>query len=53
MRQAQLTIVQPDGSIARTVEMPVAIPTSVMFGSPKLDVLYVTMAGAPQESDDM
>jgi len=41
----KLVCYKPDGSIARTIEMPVAIPTSVMFGGPKLDVLYVTSIG--------
>ena len=35
----------PDGSIARTVEMPAPIVTSVMFGGDDLDVLYVTSIG--------
>src|SRR5271167_2442817 len=34
-----------DGTIERTIEMPVAIPTSVMFGGADLDVLYVTTIG--------
>jgi len=41
----KLVCYKPDGSIARTIEMPVAIPTSVMFGGPNLDVLYVTTIG--------
>jgi L-arabinonolactonase len=41
----KLVCYNPDGSIARTIEMPVAIPTSVMFGGPNLDVLYVTTIG--------
>ena len=32
----------PDGSIDRVVEMPVKNVTSVMFGGPDLDILYVT-----------
>ena len=36
---------KPDGSISRTVEMPVGIPKSVMFGGSNLDVLYVTTIG--------
>ncbi|MCA3459257.1 MAG: SMP-30/gluconolactonase/LRE family protein [Rhodobacter sp.] len=35
----------PDGSIDRVVEMPVKMVTSVMFGGPHLDVLYVTSIG--------
>lgn len=32
----------PDGTKVRTIEMPVRHPTSVTFGGPGLDVLYVT-----------
>lgn len=32
----------PDGRLDRTVEMPVKHPTSVAFGGPDLDILYVT-----------
>jgi len=34
----------PDGSIDRTVAMPVQRPTSCMFGGPDLATLYVTSA---------
>lgn len=34
----------PDGSIAATIEMPVSQPTSVAFGGPDLNLLYVTTA---------
>lgn len=34
----------PDGSIDRTVELPVQKPTSCMFGGPDLATLYVTSA---------
>ena len=34
-----------DGSIARTVEVPVPIITSVMFGGDNLDVMYATSIG--------
>jgi len=37
----------PDGKIERVVEMPVKKVTSVMFGGPKLDVLYVTSMAKP------
>jgi L-arabinonolactonase len=36
---------KPDGSIARTVEVPVPIVTSVMFGGDNLDVMYATSIG--------
>jgi sugar lactone lactonase YvrE len=35
----------PDGSIARTVEVPVPIVTSLMFGGDNLDVMYATSIG--------
>ncbi|MGO9606029.1 MAG: SMP-30/gluconolactonase/LRE family protein [Candidatus Binataceae bacterium] len=35
----------PDGSIARIVEVPVPIITSVMFGGDNLDVVYATSIG--------
>jgi len=36
---------KPDGSIARTVEVPVPIITSVMFGGDDLEVMYATSIG--------
>jgi len=36
---------KPDGSIGRTVEVPVPIITSVMFGGDNLDVMYATSIG--------
>jgi L-arabinonolactonase len=35
----------PDGKIARTIEVPVPIVTSVMFGGDNLDVMYATSIG--------
>jgi L-arabinonolactonase len=35
----------PNGSLARTVDMPTPIPASVMFGGDDLDVLYVPSIG--------
>jgi sugar lactone lactonase YvrE len=32
----------PDGTIDRMIEMPVKNITSVMFGGPDLDILYLT-----------
>jgi sugar lactone lactonase YvrE len=37
----------PDGSIDRVIDMPVKKITSVMFGGPKLDILYVTSMSKP------
>lgn len=37
----------PDGSIDRIIDMPVRKITSVMFGGPKLDTLYVTSMAKP------
>jgi len=42
----------PDGTILRRIELPVLKVTSVMFGGPDLDVLYVTsmgMSGFPED----
>jgi L-arabinonolactonase len=36
---------KPDGSIARTVEVPAPIVTSVMFGGDRLDIMYATSIG--------
>src|SRR5229473_450459 len=41
----KLVCFKPDGSIARTVEVPVPIITSVMFGGDNLDVMYATSIG--------
>lgn len=38
---------RPDGSIERVIEMPVKKVTSVMFGGPNLDILYVTSMARP------
>lgn len=37
----------PDGSLDREIEMPVKKVTSVQFGGPNLDVLYVTSMSKP------
>jgi sugar lactone lactonase YvrE len=41
----KLVCFKSDGSVARTVEVPVPIITSVMFGGDNLDVLYATSIG--------
>ena len=38
---------RPDGSVDRVIEMPVRKVTSVMFGGPDLDVLFVTSMAKP------
>ena len=43
----------PDGRIVRTIEMPIRHPTSVSFGGPDLDVLFVTsISRSTNLSDD-
>jgi len=37
----------PDGKLERVIDMPVKKVTSVMFGGPNLDVLYVTSMAKP------
>jgi len=39
----------PDGTLDRTLEMPVKKVTSVMFGGPNLDTLFVTSMGRPPQ----
>ena len=39
----------PNGEIDRMVEFPVRNLTSVMFGGPNLDILYVTCMGRPMK----
>ena len=36
----------PDGALDRRIPMPVPSPTSVSFGGPDLDILFVSSAGA-------
>lgn len=38
---------RPDGKIDRVIDMPVKKVTSVMFGGPRLDTLYVTSMARP------
>jgi L-arabinonolactonase len=42
VRAGALARFAPDGRLDRTVELPVKHPTSVAFGGPNLDILYVT-----------
>ena len=37
----------PDGNVDRIIDMPVAKVTSVMFGGPELDILFVTSMAKP------
>ncbi len=37
----------PDGGVDRIIDMPVKKITSVMFGGPELDTLYVTSMAKP------
>jgi L-arabinonolactonase len=43
----QLVRYRPDGSVDRVIDMPVKKVTSVMFGGPNLDILYVTSMAKP------
>lgn len=43
----QIVRYRPDGSVDRVIEMPVKKVTSVMFGGPELDILYVTSMAKP------
>lgn len=40
----------PDGRLERRIELPVAQPSSLMFGGPDLDELFVTSAGVEWRS---
>jgi len=41
-RGGKIAAFRPDGALERIVEMPVRLTSSVMFGGPNLDQLYVT-----------
>ncbi len=47
----RLTRFRPDGSIERTIKLPVARVTSCAFGGPALDMLYVTTATTGLDSE--
>jgi sugar lactone lactonase YvrE len=42
VRTGEIARFAPDGRLLQRLRMPVTYPTSVMFGGPGLDVLYVT-----------
>lgn len=42
VRSGQIGCFAPDGKLLRTIDMPCRLPSSAMFGGPKLDRLYVT-----------
>jgi L-arabinonolactonase len=43
----KLVRITPNGEVERVIDMPVKKVTSVMFGGPNLDVLYVTSMARP------
>lgn len=43
--------IAPDGSLDRTIDMPVKYVTSVTFGGPDLDTLYVTSLNIPLQGN--
>jgi sugar lactone lactonase YvrE len=53
VRSGAIVRFAPDGTIVRTIEMPLQHPTSVAFGGPDLDILYVTsISRSPNLRDD-
>lgn len=46
VRTGQIGRFAPDGRLVRRIDMPVTYPTSLSFGGPGLDVLYVTSISA-------
>ena len=47
----QLVRFTPAGKVDRIIEMPIAMPTKVAFGGPRLDTLYVTSIGGGGEPE--
>ncbi|MEN9062384.1 SMP-30/gluconolactonase/LRE family protein [Ponticoccus litoralis] len=45
----QLYRYSPEGAVILTVDMPIEKPSKPMFGGEKLDVLYVTSLGVPDD----
>jgi sugar lactone lactonase YvrE len=43
--------IAPDGTLDRTIEMPTSAVTSVMFGGPDLDTLFVTSMANPLKAN--
>jgi sugar lactone lactonase YvrE len=41
-RAGKVAAYRPDGGLERLIDMPVKLPSSVAFGGPQLDRLYVT-----------
>ncbi|MNU00231.1 SMP-30/Gluconolaconase/LRE-like region [compost metagenome] len=41
-RAAKLARYAPDGTLERLVELPVSYPTSICFGGPRLEHMYLT-----------
>jgi len=53
VRSGTIVRFAPDGTIVRTIDMPVQHPTSVTFAGPDLDILYVTsISRSPNLRDD-
>ena len=44
----QVVAFRPDGSVERSIELPVKLVSSVAFGGPDLDRLYVTTLDGPE-----
>jgi len=57
-RGGKIAAYRPNGQLERIVELPVRLTSSVMFGGPNLDQLYVTtiakdvVAGTPEEPEE-
>ena len=52
--RARSAAIAPDGTLDRRIELPSLKLTSLMFGGPELDILYVTsmsMSGFPEDRD--
>jgi L-arabinonolactonase len=45
--EGQIVRYTPEGRVDRVIDMPVKKVTSVMFGGPRFDVLYVTSMAKP------